>query len=151
MTQAEARARVARGAAHLDQVRPGWFRRIDTGTLTLHDPCGCIVGQLCGTGDAFRYGLQILEVKQGDEEEFGFELPIAERIAHYPNEFFAIRANLFRPLQDAWIDAIADRLHPVESVEPAQVEDAGATSSDKGATESAHSLSLSSLPERTGS
>lgn len=113
LTMDEARARVAKGAAHLDVVRPGWERRIDVWTLTLHDPCGCIVGQLCGLqslgaeaiGDPFERGCQML-FGGSDEtiyDTFGVEL---QEVAAYDRQ-------RYQPLQDAWIEAIAARLHPI--------------------------------------
>ena len=49
LTRDEATARVAKGAAHLDQVRPGWFRQIDVGRLDLQSDCLCVLGQVVGT------------------------------------------------------------------------------------------------------
>ncbi|GIV61794.1 MAG: hypothetical protein KatS3mg044_0660 [Rhodothermaceae bacterium] len=48
------RARVARGAAYLDAVDPGWHHRLDLATLTLADGTCCVLGQLHGE---FRQGL----------------------------------------------------------------------------------------------
>jgi len=96
LTNDEARARVARGAAHLDRVRPGWFNEIDEGTLSL-DHCGqCIVGQLCG--DYYR-----------DRKRLGFtELNVVEHgVALDPAP--GPLGVQWRPLQEAWIEAIADR------------------------------------------
>lgn len=41
-------ARVARGAALLDEKRPGWERKIDLAVFALDDGCKCVVGQLFG-------------------------------------------------------------------------------------------------------
>lgn len=41
-------SRVARGAAWLDQVVPGWERKIDLSRLDLADSCQCILGQVVG-------------------------------------------------------------------------------------------------------
>jgi hypothetical protein len=49
-----ARRRAARGAAYLDDVDPGWHRRLDLGALALPDSGSCVLGQLHGT---FRQGL----------------------------------------------------------------------------------------------
>lgn len=150
MTQDEARARVASGAAHLDQVRPGWFNRIDTGTLTLWDPCGCIVGQLVpGTsfGQSFATALALLGIIRYDEREWilkdesdkdygarisalGFDLMPTEAMCSA-----VVGRKRHQLLQDAWIEAIADRLLPT-SVEGTKT-NAGATSSCVGVTESA--------------
>jgi hypothetical protein len=107
MTQQDARARVARGAALLDEKRPGWERRIDLGTLTLHDPCGCIVGQLCGTGIWFGEGLEMLGIDEGTP----YGLDLSHREVAGANDECA-RREAYRPLQDAWIKLIADRLVP---------------------------------------
>lgn len=105
LTSEDARARVAKGAAHLDTVRPGWFNRIDVGTLTLHDPCGCIVGQLCGTNrDEFYSAVQSL-FQSGARWEWGVELKTED--SH--GSFGVPIAERYQPLQDAWIEAIADR------------------------------------------
>jgi len=39
-------ARVARGAALLDERMPGWDQRINLDRLDLHSPCRCILGQI---------------------------------------------------------------------------------------------------------
>lgn len=138
MTNEEARARVAKGAAHLDQVRPGWFNRIDVGTLTLHDPCGCIVGQLCGTGEWFSRGLTLLDV--GDAEELGFERttpPIDSW--NSIDQLHAINKRSYALLQEAWIEAIADRLLPTS--DEGKTVPAGATPLAVGVTGSAQESS----------
>jgi hypothetical protein len=38
-------ARVANGAALLDEKEPGWYSQIDTDVLDLEHPCGCVLGQ----------------------------------------------------------------------------------------------------------
>ncbi len=50
----EVRARVQRGAEYLDDVDPGWHRRIDAETLELEDGRHCVLGQLHGE---FQLGL----------------------------------------------------------------------------------------------
>ena len=100
ITNEEARARVARGAAHLDQVRPGWFNRIDVGTLSLGSCWDCVIGQLFGVGRGiddpipFAAGLDALGWNETYTENGvgGFMDPEQIRLT-----------------QDAWIEAIADR------------------------------------------
>jgi hypothetical protein len=46
----KAAAAVARGAAWLDMVHPGWERKIDLARLELRDECRCVLGQLCTIG-----------------------------------------------------------------------------------------------------
>lgn len=50
MTPAEALAvqLVARGAALLDEKRPGWEKEINLNRLLMYEPCLCILGQLYG-------------------------------------------------------------------------------------------------------
>lgn len=95
----EARIRVARGAAHLDTVRPNWFTQIDVGTLDMKFSCHCIVGQLCGY---FSDGIDTLAI--ADPVEYGVALSFFDGDpVHHTLE------SRWRPLQDAWIAAIADR------------------------------------------
>lgn len=54
ITEEAVRARVERGAAYLDQMDPGWHRRIDPDTLALDSGRHCVLGQLHGE---FRLGL----------------------------------------------------------------------------------------------
>lgn len=49
-----AEQRVWRGAAYLDDVDPGWFRRVSAATLELNSGNACVLGQLHGD---FRVGL----------------------------------------------------------------------------------------------
>ena len=121
LTQDEARARVARGAAHLDQVRPGWHERIDVGTLTLWDPCGCIVGQLSGA--QFPVGLLALRVAWGKSVEYGFEFPIWMPLMIPADARQQICREHYQPLQDAWIEAIAARTFPVSASPVAEARD----------------------------
>ena len=62
-------ARVAAGAAFLDEHRPGWAGRIDLDRLALIDDCDCVLGQLSGTYDR---GRTALGLSLGEEFLFGF-------------------------------------------------------------------------------
>lgn len=99
----EARVRVARGAAHLDEVRPGWWNEIDVGTLTLRDPCCCIVGQLVGGSSFSRFSADVARLFP--------ELPTVS-IATATFYGVDIGSGLWRfsDLQDTWIEAIAARV-----------------------------------------
>jgi hypothetical protein len=102
ISQVDASARVARGAALLDVVRPGWFNRIDVGTLTLHDPCGCIVGQLAGhRGSCDNYTDEWIDL-------FGANGGDQHGVFVMYDGVGSVRA-AYQTLQDAWIEAIADR------------------------------------------
>lgn len=54
ITEEKVRERVQRGAEYLDEVDPGWYRRIDAETLELEDGRHCVLGQLHGE---FQLGL----------------------------------------------------------------------------------------------
>lgn len=98
----EARARVGRGATHLDTVQPGWHDRIDIGILEMASCKRCIVGQLC---HGFYRGLDMLVID--DPHDFGFSLHVDREVTYSGN---LKRLNEeWQPLADAWIAAIADR------------------------------------------
>lgn len=48
ITPDAARQRVARGAAYLDEVDPGWWQRLDAAVLELSHGQSCVLGQLHG-------------------------------------------------------------------------------------------------------
>lgn len=108
MTLEHARARVARGAAHLDGARPGWFNAIDTGALSMWCGGRCIVGQLAKCHDNFDRSCLALGFTERDASRYGCDLTPREW-----QECFSIAGEDYRrmwaPLQDAWIEAIADR------------------------------------------
>jgi hypothetical protein len=54
ITEENVRERVRRGAEYLDDMDPGWHRRVDADTLGLEDGQHCVLGQLHGD---FRLGL----------------------------------------------------------------------------------------------
>lgn len=54
ITEEKVQERVQRGAEYLDEMDPGWHRRIDADTLELEDGEHCVLGQLHGE---FRLGL----------------------------------------------------------------------------------------------
>lgn len=107
LTKDEARQRVAKGAAYLDKKCPDWTDRIDTGTLTMSGNCFCVMGQLAdctGEWDTLydRFGIttadhDILFAVTLDNSESKTWNTHTERTADY------------LVLQDAWIEAIADR------------------------------------------
>lgn len=66
--------RVQRGAALLDEKRPGWWREIDLGRLDIGSSCNCVGGQLSGGLCSFSVTMESLDLD--GEEEFtghGFE------------------------------------------------------------------------------
>ena len=71
--------RVERGAALLDEKRPGWVDVIDLDDLNLGDGCTCIGGQLCGskTGTEEDYVIFVrdLGLDRAGEAACGFDDP----------------------------------------------------------------------------
>lgn len=88
----EARARVHRGAAHLDQVRPVWWNEIDVGTLTIRDADDCVIGQLAHGNGWTSVSDQLTDC----------DVATAHGVYTNQHEDYPL-------LQDAWIEAIADR------------------------------------------
>ena len=106
MTQSEARARVSKGALHLDQVRPGWAWQIDPGTLDLASQCFCVLGQLHGF-----YAKGLSQIPLNDDGNrlgwaYGFDITAYDYLG------ITEAGAAYRMLQDCWIEEIANRLLP---------------------------------------
>lgn len=107
LTSEEATRRVARGAAHLDQVKPGWWNQIDVGTLTLSSCERCVIGQLAGPREMYPFsaGLRAMGLIDAAANH-GVSLTTGDYPDDpLPDDFEAA----FARLQAAWIAAIADR------------------------------------------
>lgn len=63
--------RIARGAALLDEQRPGWRDEIDVETLDLASECDCILGQLHGD---YLEGVDMLDLNLPDRVACGFDI-----------------------------------------------------------------------------
>lgn len=73
--------RAERGAALLDERRPGWWQGIDLGRLDIGSTCNCVVGQVYAAGGfgAFTRALYALGVGGWDQdEEHGFDAECSE-------------------------------------------------------------------------
>ncbi len=106
VTLADARRRVRRGAAYLDDVAPGWPDDVDADTLALGSGHRCVLGQLHGD---FRVGLVRAHL---------LNLSSAPRASLSPVSFgFQCLSGLSEALQDrdyahldqAWREAIRAR------------------------------------------
>jgi hypothetical protein len=101
--------RVERGAALLDERRPGWLDLIDLDRLDLTSGCDCVAGQ-AGGGEPGGYTetLAILGLSAGDDEiEHGFD---AEADVDLPvGEFSAAISREYAALTEAWRDLITRR------------------------------------------
>jgi len=116
LTIEEARTRVARGAARLDQYVPNWFDRIDEIELDMANPNCCIVGQVFKE-TRHAVGPYIIGLN-----ELQFECPFLEieDAMNVINHGFSIRTSdygidqIFGTdawviLKKAWVDLIEER------------------------------------------
>jgi hypothetical protein len=94
LSHTEARERVARGAALLDGVKPGWYRQIDTETLRLSSCFRCVLGQLFGH---YSDAIQLPAIHVVNREQHGFWIELAGQ-------------EEYQVLTLAWLDLIAARL-----------------------------------------
>ena len=100
--QAEARARVERGAAWLDAEAPGWESKVDVGRLVMNNCSRCIIGQVFGHFEEFLDRLSPDRVRRHWEaEEFGFDVD-----DHYPSDHGYVSYDL---LTEAWTDLLKRR------------------------------------------
>ena len=96
-------ARVAKGAAALDKVMPGWESKIDLSILDLGDGCRCVLGQLFGEKATLEY-----------QHANGWWYALKHFGIGYSPEGFNVateKARLveFAALDEAWISLIKER------------------------------------------
>lgn len=107
---------VARGAAWLDQVYPGWERRIDLSSLDLASGCLCILGQVVDKADTCllnhmpdtRTSMNGFEVVARNTSrlfltEHGFDLRGPNSRAGWAP------VSQWKALQDTWVNLIKER------------------------------------------
>jgi len=69
---------VERGAALLDERKPGWDRKIDLDTLNLADGCNCVLGQVYGDRlarddyNGYDRGQRLLGLNARHSQHYGF-------------------------------------------------------------------------------
>ncbi len=102
--------RVARGAALLDERRPGWAVEIDTGHLEMDCPNFCILGQIYGRFDT---GCEALSIDQYAPRGLVDSFEVLKGNA----DVFPADAE-YAALQAAWLAAIAARLTPEPAWQP---------------------------------
>lgn len=86
-------SRAARGAAHLDAVRPGWHHRVDTDTLNIASGGRCALGQVYGS-----YGAGLTQGHVGSAApSFGMVAMTSNIDAEY------------RALTEAWVREVENR------------------------------------------
>jgi hypothetical protein len=85
-----------KGAEYLDRVRPGWYKKINLGNLSIASGTYCILGQLMGEYDT---GMRFLNLNVVDSIEMGFHIGL-----------FGGGVTSFEGLNHAWLDEIEARL-----------------------------------------
>lgn len=104
---ANARRRVDRGAEFLDDADPGWYRRVDVGSLELDSGEHCVLGQLHGD---FRLGLGRSDLINLSSAPRASLSPVAygfQCVQGVPEEE---QARYYAFLTEAWHEAIAARV-----------------------------------------
>lgn len=84
-------ARVAKGAAWLDEKQRGWERRINVAELMMSDCYECVLGQIFG--DFF---VAVVSERLANPVEYGFNL-------------YACNPLQFQGLRDTWVTLIKER------------------------------------------
>jgi hypothetical protein len=110
-------ARVERGAALLDEKRPGWWREIDLEALSIESRCGCVLGQIghavynVNPKSAFNYadGLHVVGIEAHAACGYGFDQETdPEESTSFAEGEQAVREE-FEALTAAWRDLITAR------------------------------------------
>lgn len=107
-------ARVARGAAWLDSVHPGWERRIDLASLDLADGCRCVLGQLATAAvrlplTGFSAVLDVIEAALAYDFEADYDHSDHWAYAHGFLVGGPDDPAVWAALDDAWIALIKER------------------------------------------
>lgn len=107
-------ARVAKGAALLDEKRPGWERLIDLETLDITSGADCVTAQLSGSAH-WHAGMMQLGLTSGDSGTYvahGFNAESDEAPVHDSEESDAevTMEAAYDTLNMLWHDLITTRL-----------------------------------------
>jgi hypothetical protein len=98
--------RVERGAALLDEKRPGWWREIDLGRLNLRSGCDCVIGQIGGTLTYSDTVCSLGADRTAEEVRFGFE---AAEVIKGDDWDWNVQDAEYDALTEAWRDLITGR------------------------------------------
>lgn len=104
--ESEARRRVARGAAFLDEHVPGWYASVDLDNLIMNDPNSCVIGQVFDAPvdspySSYSVGCEELGISTGDDDRaMGFECSSM-------NDDYTVS---YAVLEREWSEAILSRL-----------------------------------------
>lgn len=112
ITTEAVRERVARGAAYLDEVDPGWHHRVDPASLELADGQFCVLGQLHGD---FRLGLGRAHLINLSSAPRASLSPVTHGFQCVQNVSDAWQERDYQRLTRAWRAAVRER-RPAPSV-----------------------------------
>lgn len=110
MTEIDYAARVAKGAALLDEKKPGWERRIDLGTLDVQSGYSCVTAQLSGADSWYR-GMEQLGLTAGDSGTYvshGFNAESHDAMEDEAEEYD--QDDAYATLNSLWRELIESRL-----------------------------------------
>lgn len=118
MSEIDYAARVAKGAALLDEKRPGWERLIDLEILDIESGQHCVTAQLSGMQSglqSYADGMTQLDLTAGNDgtyvaHGFNAEAPDAFESDEAPEGYEQDRA--YDTLNTLWKDLISKRLAP---------------------------------------
>lgn len=95
---------VERGAAYLDKINPGWYRKIDLGNFSIGTYERCVLGQLHTGG--YQHGVAVLGLTPREAWRCGFDL---SPLSRWPSwRLFGTRSG-FDYLNQCWKRLIQDR------------------------------------------
>ena len=117
ITLDDARERAARGAAYLDEVCPGWYRRIDRDLLDLGNGRACILGQLYGSFVSGLTGCHLINASTAPRVSLSpvhFGFLAVQRVCE------ALQEQDYENLNQAWLEAVEKRqkLHRLTVLPP---------------------------------
>lgn len=111
ITPEAARQRVARGAAYLDAVDPGWWQRLDAAVLELSCGQSCVLGQLHG---GFAHGLSRAAVLNMGSAPRASLSPVSLGFLCVQDVAEVWQARDYALLNAAWQDEITRRRPPIQ-------------------------------------
>lgn len=115
ITATNARERVRRGAAYLDQIDPEWYRQINPETLELDDGRHCVLGQLHGE---FRLGLSRAHLLNLSSAPRASLSPVAYGFKCVEGVSEEWQSKDYRLLAEAWKVAVRTRQAADSTLEP---------------------------------
>ena len=117
ITLTYARERAARGAAYLDQVMPGWYRRINADQLDMGNGLTCILGQLYGSFAAGLTGCHLINPSTAPRTSIS---PVFLGLLSVQGVCEALQEQDYENLNQAWLEEVngRQRIHRLTVLPP---------------------------------